>query len=158
MNNKSRDYRPPLPYPRGITKWLMKLPILLYRFGLGTLIGEHILILTTTGRKSGKPRLTAIEHRRFREVHYIFSAWGLRADWFRNIRKNPHVHVWAGRRQFEGMAEVLDEAEKRKALQVLLSRFNLRVIHRLLGIKVEPTAQGIPELSERVTIVRLKQL
>jgi len=156
MNGGTREYHPPFAYPRGITKWLMKMPILLYRLGLGFLIGDYILILTTKGRRSGQPRLTAIEHRRLGGDHYVFSAWGSRPDWYRNILKDPHIHVWAGKRKFKGVAEVLTETEKAKAMCALLERYNLRLIHRLLGIEVEPTEEQMTQLSAKVTIVRLR--
>ncbi len=38
-----------------------------------------------------------------------------------------------------GLVEVLDEDEKRKVLRILLSKFDLRLIHYLLGIKIKPT-------------------
>jgi hypothetical protein len=48
MNNEVKEYRAPFGYPRGIFKWLMKVPILFYRLKLGPLIGSYILILKTT--------------------------------------------------------------------------------------------------------------
>jgi len=34
---------------------------LLYRLGLGPLVGRVVLLLTTTGRKSGLPRVTPLQ-------------------------------------------------------------------------------------------------
>jgi len=38
------EHNPPIPYPRGLLKWLMKTPTLVYRLGLGSLIGDYILV------------------------------------------------------------------------------------------------------------------
>ncbi|MFN3308074.1 MAG: hypothetical protein ACK44E_02605 [Anaerolineales bacterium] len=54
-----------LPYPKGLVKLLFKTPILLYRLGLGVLVGRLFMVLTTTGRKSGVARRTAIEFHEF---------------------------------------------------------------------------------------------
>jgi deazaflavin-dependent oxidoreductase (nitroreductase family) len=156
MSDKPPQYQPPLPYPYGVVKWLMKSPIILYRFGFGPLIGERILILTTTGRKSGLPRQTAIEHRRFGNVYYIVSGWGSRADWYHNILKNPRVRVWAGRREFYGMAGVLNLVEKREATRMRWGKNEQRAIRSLFHLKAEPTDEQITELMKRTIIVRIK--
>lgn len=54
-----------MPYPKGLLKLLFKTPILLYRLGLGVLVGRLFMVMTTTGRKSGQPRRTAIEFHEF---------------------------------------------------------------------------------------------
>jgi deazaflavin-dependent oxidoreductase (nitroreductase family) len=136
----------------------MKTPILIYRLGLGVLIGDYILILMTTGRKSGRPRLTAIEHRRIGGVHYIVSAWGSKADWYRNILKNPRVHVWAGRREFDGVVEMLNLDEKRRALQERWGENDRQAIRSLFRLRADPTDEQIMALLATVIIVRLRPL
>ncbi len=84
----------PLPYPdRPILKWSFRLPILLYRLGLGPIVGRLFMILTTTGRKSSLPRRHAIEFHVFAGRKYVFSAWGEKADWYRNLLSDPRVTV-----------------------------------------------------------------
>lgn len=51
-----------MPYPKGLLKLLFKSPILLYRLGLGLFVGRLFMVLTTIGRKSGKPRRTGCDH------------------------------------------------------------------------------------------------
>ena len=84
----------PLPYPnRPILKWLFRLPILLYRLGLGPIAGRLFMILTTTGRQSALPRRHAIKFHSFAGRKYVFSAWGNKADWYRNVQAEPRVTV-----------------------------------------------------------------
>jgi deazaflavin-dependent oxidoreductase (nitroreductase family) len=92
------NYLVRLPYPAGLVRWLFKAPILLYRLGLGFLVGRILMIMTTTGRKSGLPRQTAIEFHEFRGRRYVLSAWGTKTDWYRNIEKNPLITIqtWRG--------------------------------------------------------------
>ncbi len=45
-----------------VFKWLFKMPILQYKLGMGWMIGRYVLLLTTTGRKSGKQRQTPLEY------------------------------------------------------------------------------------------------
>jgi deazaflavin-dependent oxidoreductase (nitroreductase family) len=83
-----------LPYPdRSILKWSFRLPIQLYRLGLGPIVGRLFMILTTTGRKSSLPRRHVIEFHSFAGRKYVFSAWGDRADWYRNLQADSRVTV-----------------------------------------------------------------
>src|SRR5574340_196725 len=83
-------------------RWALRLPVPLYHAGLGWLLGHRFLMLTHTGRKSGRKYETVIEvvkHDRQTGTHYAVSGWGERADWFRNIQQDPNVviHVGGGR-------------------------------------------------------------
>jgi deazaflavin-dependent oxidoreductase (nitroreductase family) len=82
-----------LAYPR--SAWLRqayRLPILLHRLGLSGLTGRLFLILTTTGRKSGLPRRTAIEFHTVGDRKYVLAAWK-QADWYRNLQADPRVRL-----------------------------------------------------------------
>lgn len=46
---------------RGLARLAWRSGILIYRLGLGGLVGERLLLLQHTGRKSGKARLTVLE-------------------------------------------------------------------------------------------------
>jgi deazaflavin-dependent oxidoreductase (nitroreductase family) len=81
-------------YPR--REWsrqAFRLPFLLWRLGLGPLFGRVILILTTAGRRSGLPRRAAIEFHKMNGKKYAVSAFGTRAEWYRNILADPHVTI-----------------------------------------------------------------
>lgn len=102
----------PMDSPGPVFKWLFKLPVLFYHIGL-PLFGEHILLLTTTGRRSGKPRHTPLEYRRAAGTGdmIVMAGWGGRTDWRRNIAANPRVHVQAGWNKFKALAEPLTGKE-----------------------------------------------
>jgi deazaflavin-dependent oxidoreductase (nitroreductase family) len=78
-----------LAYPSGVVmKYVYKIPILLYRLGLGRLIGCQFMIMTTTGRKSGLPRHTAIEYHQRKGRKYVLVGWA-RSDWYQNLLASP---------------------------------------------------------------------
>lgn len=82
----------PIPYPdHPILKGLYRLPILAYRMGLGRLIGKYILILSTTGRKSGKTHRTPVEYFRDRDRIFVMSGFGSQPDWYKNLQANPQA-------------------------------------------------------------------
>jgi deazaflavin-dependent oxidoreductase (nitroreductase family) len=74
-----------------------------YRRGLGPT--RMVLLLTTTGRKSGLPRLTPLQFEEINGDFYIASARGQEADWFKNLQAAPEVQVQIGDREFNAIAE-----------------------------------------------------
>lgn len=83
-----------LPRPdRPFVRALLASPILLYRLGLGRLVGRLFLVLTTRGRRTRLPRHTALEYHRWRGRIHVFNAFGMASDWYRNLLADPHVTV-----------------------------------------------------------------
>jgi len=74
-----------------------------YKRGFGPT--RMVLLLTTTGRKSGLPRVTPLQFEEIDGDYYIASARGQAADWFKNIQANPNVHVQIQEREFDAVAE-----------------------------------------------------
>ena len=71
---------------------LLKLPPrLLYAVGLGRIYGRLVLLLTTTGRRTGKPRVTPLQYEKVNGSLVVASVHGARADWVRNALADPHV-------------------------------------------------------------------
>ena len=84
----------PIPYPENrVLKQLYRFPILLYRLGLGNLIGKMILILSTCGRKTGKVRRAAVEYFQHEGQIYVISGFGHKPDWVQNLKADPHVSI-----------------------------------------------------------------
>jgi deazaflavin-dependent oxidoreductase (nitroreductase family) len=96
-----------------VLKWLFKMPILQYKLGMGRMIGRYILLLKTTGRKSGKPRHTPLEYEYDRENdrYRIAAGWAGNTDWYKNLKANPKVHVQVGHRKFDSIAEIASDEE-----------------------------------------------
>ena len=102
----------PMDTPGPVFKRLFKVPVFFYKIGL-PLFGGFVLLLTTTGRKSGKPRHTPLEFRRENEMGdiIVMAGWGGNTDWRKNIEVNPRVHVQAGWTKFDALAEKLTDDE-----------------------------------------------
>ncbi|WP_349902787.1 nitroreductase family deazaflavin-dependent oxidoreductase [Parafrigoribacterium humi] len=85
----------------------------------GPFAGAHLLLLTTTGAKSGLPRVAPMMY--FTEgdsIYVIASKAGAPTspDWYHNLVANPEVHVEqstdAGIVTFDATAEVLERPER----------------------------------------------
>jgi deazaflavin-dependent oxidoreductase (nitroreductase family) len=86
-----------------------------YRGPFARLMGAYaMLLLTTTGRKSGLPRTTALTFQRLDGRYLVLAGMGSRSDWYRNVRAQPRVQVQIGARRFAATAKpVLDSARRR---------------------------------------------
>jgi deazaflavin-dependent oxidoreductase (nitroreductase family) len=109
-----------------------------------------VLVLTTTGRKSGLPRQTPLQYEQVGEDYYIASARGPQADWFRNLQHNPNVQVLVGGRQFTAQAEtVTDPSRIADFLRLRLQRRPRMVglIMRLEGFPRRYTRQDLEKFA-----------
>lgn len=100
--------------PGRLALFVFRLPLPLYRAGLGWLLGHVFLVLTYRGRRTGQPHDTAAmvlaEDRTAEEV-VICSAWGPRTDWVRNLRANPPLLVRIGRQTYVPRHRFLTDEE-----------------------------------------------
>ncbi len=76
------------------------------------------VLLTVTGRKTGKKRHRPVRAIRLGDTFYATSMLGERSDWLRNVRKDPAVTLKYGRKTVPAMArEVTDAKEQERASQ-----------------------------------------
>jgi deazaflavin-dependent oxidoreductase (nitroreductase family) len=131
----------------------------LYAIGLGPIIGRIILLLTTTGRKSGKRRITPVQYEEMDGILYIGSARGPKADWVRNIAADPHVEVRVKKQHFRGMGELIaDPIRIADFLQTRLER-HPRMVGSMMKIHHLPPAPSraqLEELGKTLTVVTIK--
>lgn len=72
-----------------------------------------IVILETTGRKSGQPRRTPVGKAVDGDTVWIIAEHGRKAAYVRNIGADPRVRVKIGRRWRTGTAHVLPDDDTR---------------------------------------------
>ncbi len=136
-----------------------QLMIFLYRAGLGPVIGRLVLLLTTTGRKSGLPRMTPLQYEEIDGAIYVASARGTQADWFRNILADRCVQVRIGARQFEALAEpITDSCRIADFLELRLQRHPRMVgaILRSEGLPASPSRLELEAYAHRLAMVILR--
>jgi deazaflavin-dependent oxidoreductase (nitroreductase family) len=81
----------------------------------GPLAGQPLLILTTTGARSGEKRQAIVNYTRDGDRYLIAaSAAGSPKDpgWFHNLVANPMVEVEAGGESYRARASVASESEQ----------------------------------------------
>ncbi|PPS91263.1 nitroreductase family deazaflavin-dependent oxidoreductase [Streptomyces sp. MH60] len=107
-NEDTEAGRPPLP--EGWRRKLARAPVLLFRVGLGPLLGRRFLLLHHTGRVSGLDRRVVLEvvaYERDSRAWTVASGFGPRADWYRNLRGQPKTVLQFGNRHHAVTARFL---------------------------------------------------
>lgn len=77
--------------------------------------GTTVLLLTTTGRRSGKPYTTPLIYRPYGDAYLVVASKGgapEHPDWYLNLRRNPRVEVQIKDRTFTAHARVATPEEK----------------------------------------------
>jgi deazaflavin-dependent oxidoreductase (nitroreductase family) len=99
------------------------------RAGLPT---PSVVILETTGRRSGEPRRVQVTRLLEGDTLWIVTEHGRKAGYVRNIDSDPRVRVRIGRRWRTGTAHVLEGEDWRALQRRMPGKLNSAVV-RLMG-------------------------
>lgn len=132
--------------PSGLSRLVARLPIHMYRWGLGRLLGSRFLLLTHTGRVSGLPRqatLEVVDHDVTGDAYLVASGFGDRAQWYRNIERAPVVTLQVGGRRVTAVAKPLPGDDSGRAMAEYAARYprTARKLMRLCGLDVDGTPE-----------------
>jgi len=95
--------------------------------------GRPLLLLTTTGARTGQRRTTPMMVvREGDQLLVIASNAGAprHPDWYRNVVAHPTVTVEVGRETFEATAVVLEGAERERAWTQIVARYPFFAEHQ----------------------------
>ncbi len=141
--------------PKGLLRFGLRLPIILYRLHLGWLLGGRFVLLNHIGRKSGQPRQTVVEvvgHDPASDTYYIVSGWGYKAQWYQNLMGTPEITIQVGSRRLDVKAETLSPDDGVKILLDYQQKHPLaaKELSRVLGINLaEGTAAELRAAIEK---------
>ena len=149
------------PRPGRALKLALRLPAHLYRFRLGWLLGHRFLLLTHRGRKSGLLRRTPLEvllYDPFARESIVLSAWGKKADWYRNIATTPAVEVETGGERYATDQRFLSTQEGHAVVTEYAIRHPLaaRVLERAFGFEITRSEAGRRAFSGSVALVAFR--
>ena len=91
-----------------------------------------VVILETTGRRSGEPRRVPVSRLLEGDTLWIVTEHGRKAAYVRNIQANPRVRVRTGRRWRAGTAQVVSGVDWRALQRRLPSKLSSAAV-RLMG-------------------------
>lgn len=130
---------------RGLVRLLSRANVWLYlktggRLG-SRLAGAPVLLLTSTGRQSGKPRTTPLLYLDLGESFAVVASFGgspKHPAWFLNLRANPDVDVQVGNEHRERRARIATDDEREQLWPRLVTMYPAYASYQ------EKTARRIP--------------
>ncbi len=157
MPEKIKDVKP----PHGLARLAFRFPILLYRLGLGGLLGSRFLLLTHVGRKSGLERknvLEVVKHDKATNTFTVAAGFGTSSDWYRNIRANPKVTVQCGQRIWHMTANFLTPEQSGEVLVDYYRRYPmaLRELSGVMGYHLNGSEEDVRSLGQILSMVVFK--
>jgi len=118
---------------------------------------RRVLILTTTGRKSGLPRKTPLQYELENAAVYVGSARGGQADWVRNILVDSNVEIELEDLHFHAQSQVITDSTKiSDFLELRLKRHPLMMGAMLFfhGLPPRPNRDQLYELTADLVLVK----
>ncbi|MFB7086562.1 nitroreductase family deazaflavin-dependent oxidoreductase [Streptomyces sp. NPDC056296] len=149
--------------PAGLRRTAARLPILLFRGGLGPLFGKRLLLLHHTGRISGRDRRVVLEVVSYDSAEPGESTWtiasgfGPEADWYRNLRQQPKTVIQFGNRHHAVTAHFLP-AEEGAGIMAEYARRHPGTARRLcafMGLAVDGGEESFRAAGRAIPFVRL---
>jgi deazaflavin-dependent oxidoreductase (nitroreductase family) len=143
-----------------LARLAFRLPLPLYRHGLGWLMTNSFLLLTHTGRQSHEPRRTVLEvlaHDVGSDIYYVASIWSPPPDWVRNLEAAPDARIIVGRRELDVVAYHLtaDAAEHLLLNYAWNHPLRAKLLPRLMGLKTVRQVDDFRAMARRMTIFAL---
>lgn len=160
MTDKDTAHSRPRP-PTGWRRMALRLPILLYRAGLGPLFGKRLLLLHHTGRISDRERMTVLEvvsHDPATASWTVASGFGPRADWYLNLRAQPKALIRFGNRPHAVTARFLPSGDGAE-IMADYARRRPRTARRLcafMGLPANGSAASFRAAGRAIPFVRLE--
>jgi deazaflavin-dependent oxidoreductase (nitroreductase family) len=141
--------------PKALLRLLHWPPQIAYAVGLGPQMGNLVLLLTTTGRKSGKRRVTPLQYEEMDGRLYLGAARGTKADWIRNIQADPKVEVRVKARRFSATAELATDIPRIADFLEARLRRHPRMVESMFameGMSRHPDRQALEKYAARLAL------
>ena len=142
-------------------RYLNRFMLLLWRLGLGgwvnawPSVGGRIMVLTHSGRKTGKRRRTPLNYVVVEGDVYCTAGFGSATDWYRNLLAHPEVEIWLPDGWWAGTATDISGCDARIDLlrKVLIAS---GAPARFAGLR--PRTDADPKLAELTREYRLLRI
>jgi deazaflavin-dependent oxidoreductase (nitroreductase family) len=148
--------------PGALMRRVLRVPVFLYRWRLGSLLGHRFLLLTHVGRRSGRTHHTVLEVVRFdgdRCEAVVVSGFGRTSDWLRNLEAGSRACVEIARKRFaatfrelnnDDAVVVIADYERRNRLAAPIVRV---VLSRLAGWRYRGTSDDRRRLVAELPLI-----
>lgn len=131
----------------GFMSWILRSP-------LHSMLSNGMMLITVTGRKTGKKYTTPVEYYRDGNILWVISSRD--RTWWRNLQGGAEVGLVLRRKPVTAFAEtILNEAEVETQLQEYIQRMPMSA--RALGLleKDSPNEEAVKRTAQDRLFVRL---
>ncbi len=148
-------------------RFLNRNMLVMWRLGLGRLMANpqsgYIMVLATTGRKSGERRLVPLNFVESGDAVYCLAGFGKTTHWLLNLQSDPQCEIWLpDRRRLCGRGQLVTTETRRIDLvrEVFVrSGFAAKLAHPELNLATAPNeafAQLGPRRDRRYEVVEIE--
>jgi deazaflavin-dependent oxidoreductase (nitroreductase family) len=137
------------PYVNSAMKFVLRSPV-------HGMVSKTLLLITFTGRKSGKTYTTPVSYSQHDDQVYIFT----HAEWWKNLRNGAPVRLRIRGREFQGLPEPV--AEDKQAIAAGLTE-HLRMVPsdaRYYGVTFDeqgnPRSEEVEKAVQSVVMIRTR--
>jgi deazaflavin-dependent oxidoreductase (nitroreductase family) len=115
--------------------------------------GNIIMVITTTGRKSGKKFTTPIGYQRDGDTVLAFTVGGV-SNWYKNVAQNPLVTLEIKKQTYKMRAAYVTDTQEIKQILELYKREQPTMLPRFFGIPSDVSGDDLMKAAEKVRFVR----
>jgi deazaflavin-dependent oxidoreductase (nitroreductase family) len=133
-----------------LTRWMLSLQVALLRRNWIGGMGNFIMVITTTGRRSGRRIATPIAYARDGDTVLALTHAPARSNWYTNLRAHPEAVLEIRGETMPVRAEFIDDEAGRQAAVAAFRRAVPTQFPRLVGVAANaPAAELERAVSER---------
>lgn len=143
--------------PTGFSRFLFRLPIYLYKIGMGWILGGRFLLLNHIGRKSGEVRQAVLEvvaHDKESNRYVVAVGFGPQSQWYKNLMAHPDVSIQVGGKKLEVTAAQLPPEEAGEIMVDFARRYPFEAkFAGVLGYAVDGSEEDFREMGEMMILI-----
>jgi deazaflavin-dependent oxidoreductase (nitroreductase family) len=118
--------------------------------------GNILMVITTTGRKSGKPHSTPIGYQPDGDAVIAFNLGG-NSNWFKNVLRTPLVTLSIKGQQRAMHGELVTDPAEIERIVTLYQKAQPNIVERFWGLTAESAPEVRTAVKERVKFLRFRQ-
>jgi deazaflavin-dependent oxidoreductase (nitroreductase family) len=119
-------------------------------------VSKTVMLITFTGRKSGKTYTTPVSYSQDGDQVYVFT----HADWWKNLRSGAPVTLLIRGREFKGLAEPIAEDKQTVAVGLTAHLRKVPSDARYYGVTFDdhknPMAEEVEKAAQTVVMIRTR--
>ena len=142
--------------PNSVPPILNRVMKLMLRSPMHGMVSKTVLLITFTGRKSGKTYTTPVSYSQFDDQVYVFT----HATWWRNLRRGVPITLRLRGREVQGLAEPVAEDKQAVAAGLIAHLRKVPSDASFYGVTFDdhknPRADEAEKAAQTVVMIRIQ--